>query len=414
MDYDQVNKIVKLNYCSTSELMNLDGIGRKRAVSIIEHRERYGPFLSVEDLERVPKLNANLIDKLIKKLDWSFNGYFISSPQYIQADARFISIHVKQSFDIIITSPPYWQKRDYQHPNQLGLEETPQEYVQHLSNIIDGWIPMLHPNASVFINVGDTYRNSALIGIPAMLEVELRNRGWLLVNKIIWSKQNGVPEPLPYRLANRHEFIFQLARSSDFFSDVQALAQYLGQSANPGDVWDIPHARSNTGHLAPFPEELVRRLIYFACPEHVCKTCQKPFKRNMEPTYDLDPTRPQAKKAMELFDQAGLTHEHLKAIRAKGISDAGKGKKIQSGSMNSSKIQKLASEAKAVLGGYFREYTFSQKIQVGWDMCDCTLNTRPGALLDPFAGSGTSIGIAYQLGRVAVGSDLILPESFSE
>lgn len=407
----ELSHLVRLNYCSSSELMILEGIGPKRAEAIIDHRRRFGPYLSIEDLEVVPGMSVNLVSKLVNKFDWSFNGYFVDPPKYIQADARHLDNAISTKVDLIVTSPPYWQKRDYGHPQQLGQETTPERYVENLCDTVDSWIPLLHSHASVFLNIGDTYQNYALTSIPAILEVELRKRQWLLVNKIIWSKSNGVPEPLQYRLANRYEVILQLARSNDYYSDTHALAQYLGQSANPGDVWNIPHSRSKSDHLAPFPDELVRRIIQFACPEHVCKKCGSPFRRNIEPTFELDMTRPQARRAIELFSQAGLTEAHLKAIRAVGISDAGKGQKVQMGSdFNAAQTKRLAKEAKKVLGGYFREFTFSKKIQVGWSKCKCQLNTRPGMVLDPFMGSGTSIRIACELGRVAIGSDLILPE----
>lgn len=405
------NPPIRINYSSCDEIMTLSGIGRKRAEAIISHRQQYGPYLSVEDFESVPGITSNLVDKLITQLDWTFNGYFVDTPEYIQSNANCIGSTLQRKVDLVVTSPPYWKKRDYGHPQQLGQEDSAEAYVQNLCDVIDSWIPILHQHASVFVNIGDTYQNYALVGIPAMLEVELRKRNWLLVNRIIWSKSNGVPEPLQYRLAGRYEMVLQLARGNDYYSDAHALAQYLDHNGNPGDVWHIPHARNTGDHLAPFPEELVRRIIHFACPDHVCKDCGKPFQRLVEPTFELDMTRPQARRAIELFKQAGLTDAHLKAIRAVGISDAGKAKKIQGGAGgNAPHIKILAEEAKNVLGGYFREFTFSKKIQVGWVKCECKLNTRPGILLDPFMGSGTSVKVAYEMGRIAIGSDLVLPD----
>lgn len=411
MNESRSTALIKLNYSSRSELLSLDGIGSKRAEAIVEHREKFGPYLTVEDLERVPGLTSTLVERLIGELDWSFNGYFVNPPMFINADARKVSKVINLKVDLIITSPPYWRKRDYGHPNQLGQEATPEEYVTNLCEIIDSWIPLLHRHSSVFINIGDTYRNYGLTGIPAMVEIAMQKRGWFVANRIIWAKNVGVPEPLPFRLASRHETILQLTRNGDFFADTFALAEHMGQNANPGDVWNIPNTRNDSDHLAPYPDELVRRIIHFACPEHVCNQCHKPFRKNVEPTFDLDMTRPQAKRAIELFEQAGLTDEHLAAIRAVGISDAGKAQKVQTGANgNSSQTKKLAEEAKRVLGGYFREFTFGKKMQVGWLKCDCPLNTMPGTVLDPFMGSGTTVRIAHQLGRVSIGSDLVLPK----
>lgn len=409
---EEFSKSIKLNYCSSKELMHLKGIGRKRANNIVQYRRKHGPFLTIEDLEHVPKLTSRIVENIIDQVDWSFNGHYVDLPKILKGDARHLHSIPVGSVDLIITSPPYWQKRDYKHPQQIGQEETPEAYIDSLIGTINSWIPFLRPHASVFINVGDTYRDGALVGIPDLLSVALRQHKWLVVSKIIWAKSNGVPEPLLYRLANRHEVIFQLVQNRDYFSDVNSLAQYLNQSSNPGDVWQIPHTKTTSDHLAPFPEELVKRIIEFACPEHVCSKCGKPYIRNLYPSTLLDNTRPQARRALELFEQAGLTSAHLKAIRAVGISDAGKGQKIQTGANgNAKRTQKLAQEAKEALGGYFREFTFAPKLRADWTICSCRVHTLPGTVLDPYMGSGTSVRIAYQLGRIAIGADIVPPAS---
>lgn len=405
---------IRINYCSVKDLMSLSGVGRIRAQKIIQHREKFGYFLTVEDLVRVPSINSQLVDQLIDQLDWAFNGHYVPRPQVITGDARNLSgLGIREgSVDLIVTSPPYWQKRDYGHQQQIGQEDTPEAYISGLINTINSWIPLLRPHASVFINIGDTTRDCSLVGIPDMLAIELRRNGWLIVNRIIWAKPNGVPEKRQDRLASRHESVFQLARSCDYFADVYSLAHHLGQNSNPGDVWDIPHERNTSNHLAPFPEELVKRIVAFACPEHICSECGKPYTRVLEPSFNLDMTRPQAKRAIELFEKANLSEKHLKAIRAVGISDAGKGKVTQIGAKsNNVKTIRLAKEAKKALGGYFREFTFTPKQQVGWQKCECNVDTLPGTILDPFMGSGTSVKIGYQSGRVAIGVDLVPPES---
>lgn len=331
-----------------------------------------------------------------------------------QGDARDLSFLRESSVDLVITSPPYWQRRDYGHPEQLGQERTPEAYVEALVGALAGWARLLRPHASVFLNLGDTYRGGFLAGIPARFEVAAREAGWRVANHIVWAKDNGLPEPLPYRLANRHEAVFHLTRAdraTGYYFDLYALSEHLGRPANPGDVWDLRRTRNQSNHLAPFPPELARRAILVACPERVCAQCWKPARRILEPTVDLDPVRPQAVAAMRLFEKRGLTDAHAAAIRAVGISDAGKGKDLQNGSgRNSASVRKLAAEAKEALGGYFREFTFAPKRHVGWNGCGCRARVDPGVVLDPFMGSGTTLDVAQELGRDAIGVDLVVSE----
>jgi DNA modification methylase len=347
-----------------------------------------------------------------------------------RGDARDLAFLSDNKIDVIVTSPPYWRRRDYGHPEQLGQEATPGAYIEALISILNNWVRVLRPHASVFLNIGDTYQDGFLAGIPARFELAARDAGWRVVNHIVWAKSVGRPEPVPYRLSSRHEAVFHLTRAkhaSDIFFDLYALACDRAKAANPGDVWtsiaeeepddlwELHPTRSKSEHLAPFPPELARRAILLACPERICTACGKPHTRRLEPSADLDQTRPQSRRAMELFQQHGLTDEHLAAIRAVGISDAGKGKRIQKGSgRNSARVQELAKEAKEVLGGYFREFTFGPKRAVGWNMCECQAPVTPGTVLDPFMGSGTTLVVAEELGRHSIGVDLIVPESLQK
>lgn len=343
-------------------------------------------------------------------LDMRVEPDISATHEIYEADARDIPIE-DDSVDFIVTSPPYWQKRDYGVEDQIGQEETPEEFVEVIIDTLDEWRRVLRPHGSIFFNIGDTYDNRSLVGIPWMVAQAAREDGWYIRNEIMWSKDGGMPEPAKNRLANRHEFIFHLTQNKDYFYDLWGYSHEYGNGSNPGDVWEIGYDRNTGDHLAPFPSELVERSLMLGCPPAVCTECGKPRERELRRTDKLDESRKQAERAMEIYEQSDLTKEHIRAIQSVGISDAGKAKEIQDGTgRNADDVQELADEAKEVLGGYFREFTFAKKETAGWTECDCDTEYEPGTMLDPFCGSGTSLDVAASMGYSTIGVDLDPPE----
>lgn len=340
-------------------------------------------------------------------------GTSILRPKVWQGNAGKLPVEISdRSVDLIVTSPPYWQKRDYGHEGQFGQEKKPEQFVTALVNAMEDWQRVLKPTGSIFLNIGDTYLDKRLAGIPSLVEAEVHNRkrGLILRNRIIWVKKTGMPDSARNRLASRHEYILHFAVNG-YYYDLFGYAQKLSRgksTSNPGDVWNIKPERNLGKHLAPFPKEIVRRAILLACPEKTCAHCGKPHRRIVEPSMQPNPNRPQSVRAWELAKKHGLTAEHFAAIRATGISDAGKALRVQSGTdRNSDEVKRLAAEAKKVLGGYFREFTFTPWVHRGWEPdCDCHADVVPGVVLDPFVGTGTTLAVAHQMKRVAYGVDL--------
>ena len=350
------------------------------------------------------KLGSAMISQLA---DWE-PGLLEPQLTFTPGDARKTGL-ADDSVDLIVTSPPYWNKRDYGHADQIGLEPTPDAYVTSIMECLAEWRRVLRPHGSVFLNVGDTYFNKSLLGIPGQIEWQAAKGDWLVRNRIIWAKESGMPDPVKNRLAIRHEYVIHLAYKPTYYYNLVGYSEEFGNGngANPGDVWTINPERNMGAHLAPYPRELVRRAITLAAPQQMCAECGVPRKRVVERTADLDPARPQARRAMELAKEHGLTPEHIRAIQAFGVSDVGKATKFQNGTgRNSIEVQRLAAEAKAVLGGYFREFTFANKRTVGWTDCGHGAPAR-GVVLDPFAGTGTTLKTANDEGRDAIGVDLV-------
>lgn len=325
----------------------------------------------------------------------------------LRQDARALAIKSK-SIDLVLTSPAYWRKRDYKVEGQIGQEKTAKDFVKEFSKVLREFRRVLKPTGSLFLNVGDTYDNRNLADVPHILAASAKKCGFILRNRIVWIKSNGIPDPTNNRLVNRHEFIFHLVLTHDYYYDLPAFAARFGNGANPGDVWQIAPTRNNSNHLAPFPTELVERVLTLAAPPKVCEKCGKPFSCKWRRTAKLNPNRPQAIRAMQLAKEKGLTEKHIAAIQATGISDAGKALHFQTGAgRNSKEVLVLAKEAKEALGGYFREFTFAQREPGKWlKNCICNAQARPGIVFDGFVGSGTTLKIAHKEGFSAIGGDL--------
>ena len=325
--------------------------------------------------------------------------------QIIKGDARSIKLP-DGSVDLVVTSPPYWQKRDYGVSNQIGQEGTPQGYVDSIMSCLTEWSRLLRPTGSVFLNVGDTFHKRSLVGIPGRLEAAATDDGWIVRNRIIWAKTSGMPEAVKNRLVSRHEYVIHLVRQDDYYYNLLGYANDVGNGTNPGDVWQFNPERNMGEHLAPFPKEIARRAILLACPDAVCTECGEPRRPVVERTTKLNMDRVQARRAVELADKAGLSEAHIRAIQATVVSDAGKALRTQNGTgRNSGEVRRIAAEAKDVLGGYFREFTFAKREVVDWTTCGHE-HDEPGVVLDPFMGTGTTLEVGESLNRSAVGVDL--------
>lgn len=177
----------------------------------------------------------------------------------------------ENSVHCCVTSPPYFNLRDYGVEGQIGLEESPEAFVQTMVEVFREVRRVLRPDGTLWLNLGDTYagartdsqattvsrrrdredmprsdrkfeglKNKDLIGVPWMVAFALRNDGWWLRQDIIWHKTNPMPGSASDRCATSHEYVFHLSKRDRYYFDDMAIqegvsgtAHHRGHGVNP-------------------------------------------------------------------------------------------------------------------------------------------------------------------------------------
>ena len=204
-----------------------------------------------------------------------------------------------------ITSPPYFGLRDYGVEGQIGLEETPQEYVERLVTVFREVRRVLRDDGTLWLNLGDSYASQGgahggrndnqrgvgarrvhaagggdqaartppdglkpkdLVGIPWRVAFALQADGWYLRSDIVWAKPNPMPESVRDRPTRAHEYVFLLSKNERYFYDHEAIKEpavsnHPSSKRNRRSVWHIPVRPFKGAHFAVFPEALVEPMV---------------------------------------------------------------------------------------------------------------------------------------------------------
>lgn len=198
-----------------------------------------------------------------------------------------------QTFQMCVTSPPYWGLRDYGIDGQIGAEKTVDDYYQDLVAVFREVRRTLRDDGTLWLNIGDSYtsggrtwrdvdsKNAArgmdyraptpdglkpkdLIGVPWRLAFALQADGWYLRTDIVWHKPNGQPESVKDRPTRSHEYVFLLTKSERYAYNWEAMKEPTadGKSTRARrTVWSINTQPYSGAHFAVFPPELVRLCI---------------------------------------------------------------------------------------------------------------------------------------------------------
>ena len=197
------------------------------------------------------------------------------------------------TFQCVVTSPPYWGVRDYGIENQIGAELELSQYIKHLVEVFREVRRVLKPDGTFWLNIGNTYSSGGrkwrdaddknkgramsyrpptppglkkkdLIGVAWLLALECQKDGWYLRNDIIWNKLNCQPESVKDRLTVSHEYLFLFSKSERYYFDQEAIKECTTNGngrKNKRTVWSINTEPCPEAHFAVFPRALIRPCI---------------------------------------------------------------------------------------------------------------------------------------------------------
>lgn len=317
------------------------------------------------------------------------------SPLFFNGDAlEVLKAMPSDSIDFVMTSPPYWGKREYENGG-IGLEPQYQDYIKDLAKIFAELKRVLKPHGSFWLNLGDTYSEKGLVGIPWRVAFELTdNQGWILRNSVVWNKLKGGMDNSKDRLGNIHENIFHFVKKSKgYYYNVDKIRSkpreskiVNGSVVSATGVSGVRYKRQIELSTALSESE---KIAAFSALEKILASIA---------TGDVSDFR------MVIRGQQRTTHSDSEKVsgRAKELRDKGfyflkyhpKGSKPND-------VWEIIPEDTQKREAHFAPYPV--------DLCLIPLlATCPenGIVLDPFCGTGTTLVAAHNLGCKSIGIDI--------
>jgi DNA modification methylase len=345
-----------------------------------------------------------------------------------------------------VTSPPYYGLRDYGHDGQIGLEETPEQYIAHLVEVFRAVREVLADDGTLWVNIGDSYAQAGgrgeqgatsarrgrsnvaaqekrqsmkppmgckpkdLIGIPWMLAFALRADGWHLRQDIIWHKPNPMPESVTDRCTKAHEYLFLLSKGPRYFYDHEAVKEEA-----------VGNPSGNKERRARPDAEALRELGFQRGAQAGYIPWLGDEKRNRRSVWKIA-TKPYAGAHFAVFPrelvepciEAGTSERgHCPQCGARWTRVVRTQRTLQGGSARAGRsLDEINASGKHLNGGSSGNRTLKggpvlASTTLGWQPgCACGTEPVPDVVLDPFMGSGTTAEAAILLGRGYAGCEL--------
>jgi site-specific DNA-methyltransferase (adenine-specific) len=302
----------------------------------------------------------------------------------IEGDAASVLARLAPaSVDAVVTSPPYFRARDYDAgAGELGQEDDVEAWVADLRSVSAEIARVLAPTGSYWLNVGDLYSRHLRLGAPPkslLLGPERLVRGlladgWLVRNRVAYVKTTPLPSPVADRLTNSWEYIFHLVRQPQYFYDLDAVRRPL--RTKPRRPGSSAQATDHLGELSG-PRAGLARMAAQGRSGH-------PLGANPGDVWTLPPGR--AVGGHRATFPEALVRRPILATAPRHVC------------MACDRPWRRSARRVTFLAGKPQPRPFVP--------CACHAPTRPGLVLDPFAGSGTTLKVARELGRDALGVEL--------
>jgi DNA modification methylase len=283
------------------------------------------------------------------------------------------------SIETCITSPPYYAVRDYGARRQFGAEANIAAWVEHLRVVAAEIARVLVPWGGFWLNVGDVYActpgegaptKSLLLGPERLIQALLVD-GWLVRNRVAWAKSNPMPSPAADRLSPSWEFVYFLVRSPNYFFDLDAIREPAATLRRPGRIsFRADHGRRSHGHSG------LGRMQQLGRSSH-------PLGKNPGDYWRIGGSRLRGHPAT--FPPELIRRPILATCPEKVCTACGR-----------------PWERSKQPVRFVRDQPQMRSLVP----CGCGAPTRPGLVLDPFMGSGTTATVAGEHGRDWLGIEL--------